>query len=535
MASVLERGLGGVAEIARACPIFNELVQAVAAQDADAAEKKLKQLAGMKLPRLMDAVRLMLTGTVQIQRGDCQAALGSFDQAQRLHPDMPCVELLRGVALNHLGRWDEALKRLEAYRGLLGDEALVCREMGDALCGLRRFAEACASYRKALDDEPRDAEAFVGLLRAVGLGDQRDDLGPRFLKLDNAVANFPHFAEECVARQDADALERLAEAVRASDPRSAAANYYSALGRVWLRQFDDAVKLFRAVIARETDADKRTTYVQGFLHAMARAGQGLAAYNAAPDATAAFRQLAAELKAAHHADELRRLVAAHRKQHANDPLLPFYEGLLHARVGNFALAEKSFAAGMTHPPDATTLATFRAERVLARFHTGQGLAAYNEIEPQHDTFVQLAGLCLGEDNHTLLAALLDAHAQKRPDNVEVLRFRYRLAIRQGRTADAVPHFKAALAKQKSEEDGGETLSDFLTEMREAGKMLEGYEAAPDGRAAFESLAADLLEDSHWGELARLLDAHRRRCPDDPRLPYYAAQLHTHDKVWDRAA
>jgi LSD1 subclass zinc finger protein len=533
MASAAEGWLGGRAEFARSSPLFQELVQAVAARDADAAEKKLQQLAGMKLPRLMDAVRVMLTGTVQFQRGNFQAALESFDQADRLHPDMPCLDLLRGIVLNQLGRWDEAQKRLEAYRNLLGEEAVVCRELGNALSGQQRFAEACASYRKALDDDPKDADAFVGLLRALGPEEPRDDLGRRFVQLDNHRENFAQFAEECVERRDGVALEQLAQAIAPLEPRPAAVDYYHGLAKAWLLQSDAAAKFFHSALARETDPEKRDGYVRGFLHAMSQTGKTLAAYGAAPDAKAAFRLLAPELKAPHHTDELRRLVAAHRKKHADDLLLPFYEGALHVQAGNYARAEKLFTTGMARPPDATTLATFRDSRVLARFHTGQVLAAYNEIEPQHDTFLQLAALCLEEEEHEQLEALLEAHAKNRPENVDLLRFRSRLKIRQKKFAEGVELFKAVLAKQKPEE-ARVTISTFLADMLEAGKMLDAYQAIADAKLAFEILAGDLFDEARWPDLERLVAAHRLRCPDDVWLHYYTGELHLRDRAWDRA-
>ena len=39
------------------------------------------------------------------------------------------TDLLKGMALNRLGKWDEALKFIEAYRDLLGEDVPLCAPM----------------------------------------------------------------------------------------------------------------------------------------------------------------------------------------------------------------------------------------------------------------------------------------------------------------------------------------------------------------------------------------------------------------------
>src|SRR5260370_28045402 len=139
---------------------------------------------------------------------------------------MPIVDFLRGTALNQLGKWDQALGHLEAYRALLGDEVAVCRELGLALRGLARFEEAATFYRKALDLNPKEADAFLGLLQSLAEGEPLDDVGPRFAKLDNPHANFDVCAAECWKNRNSEIVERLALAMRTIAPRYAPVDHY---------------------------------------------------------------------------------------------------------------------------------------------------------------------------------------------------------------------------------------------------------------------------------------------------------------------
>src|SRR5262249_7360353 len=144
-------------------------------------------------------------------------------------------------------------------------------------------------------------------------------------------------------------------------------------------------------------------------------------------------------------------------------------------------------------------------------------------------------LCFQDRNYALLQSLLEAHAKTDPTDPELLRSRYRLEIRQGRVAEGVALFKAALAKHAGEERRRDLVSDFLFDMVDAGKPLEGYRAAPDAKEAFQMLAEDLLEQADPKGLRQLIEAHRARHPDDTWLALYTGELHVRDGAWDKAA
>jgi predicted Zn-dependent protease len=534
MAVALRAGRENVRESVRAFVKVREALQAVDKGDADKADQKLKEIAGVRMLPKMDSVRLLATALLHLQREQFKEAVATVDRARALNPDMPVLDLVRGNALNGLGQWAEALKHLEAYRDLLGEDEDVCERIGDSLRGLGRAEEAAASYRKALDHNPKQADSLLGLLRSLRPQDRRDDVPARFARLDQPRETIVNIAEALREDQDAAGLEQVVTAMRKIEARFAPADYYECLLRAWAGNEREAVRLFKSAVAA-ADPTKREDYRTGFLQAMARSGKGLAAYTAVPPPhRPAFAFLADQLKQEDEDEELALLVAAHAKKDPDDPLLPFYRGEVHAWEEDYPLAEKAFAAGMARPPDRATLAKFRPARVLARYHTGRALSAYKEIGPRQETFAQLAGLALRDDNHALLEQLLDAHARAEPGDPVAARYRYRLKVRQGRPGEAVPLFQAALARVKDEKQRGQMVVEFLDDMREAGKMLEGYRAVPDARQAFEALADGLVDPDHLPDLRRLLEAHRQRQPDDPRLQFFMGELHLEEKAWDKA-
>ncbi len=230
-ASLVNQGLGRLNQLAPASTALREALLAVAAQqDFDTAERKLKEVAGLNLPREMESLRLLVQGMVHLGRGRYQAAYDSLEQAGQQQPDMPILDLLKGQALNKLGKWDKALKHLEAYRDLLGDDAMICQELGLSLRGVRRFPEAAKQYRKSLDFNPKDGDVFLGFLKSLD-GTDIADLGKRFEQLGNFHDNFDVFAEDCERREFGALLEPLAQAMRKIDPNHAPVDYYLALSR----------------------------------------------------------------------------------------------------------------------------------------------------------------------------------------------------------------------------------------------------------------------------------------------------------------
>jgi tetratricopeptide (TPR) repeat protein len=520
----------------RAMQTLGDVLQDIAVQkDLDKAEKKLNEMARVDLPAPFEAVRLFGLGMILLGRGQAQEALDQFGKARRLRPDMPILDLSEGTAFNHLEKWDQARQRLEAYRDLLGDDAEVCRELGDSLRGSRRFADAAREYRKSLDLDPKDADAFLGLLRSLGGDARKDDIGERFAKVDNLRETFDTCADDCATREFPELLEPLVLTMRRIDPEYGPVDHYESLLKACTGHPREAVPLFKAALGKQQDAATREKYTEQFLKAMATSGKLTEAYAAVPDAQAAFRILAAHAREHSQLDELRQLLPVHAARHAGDPLVSLYRGELYLQEGRFALADKAFAAALAQPPDAQTLGSFRSSRLQARYHTAGALAAYREIDHGEESFAHLAALAVEDHNDAQLQALLDAYAKNDPESLALLSYRLRLKMRQDRMPEAIALFKAALAKPLPEDKRDSVVADFLAAAAETDQAVEGYRAAPDAKAAFQTLAGELMEEEKFEELRRLMDVHRATHPADPWLAYYQGELHIQDEAWDKAA
>jgi tetratricopeptide (TPR) repeat protein len=526
-------------DIARCCQLLKAADGCIHQQDADGAERQLRAMFGTKLPATLDAGREVVRALVHYQRGEAKEMLDALGRAEKLHPDLPSINQLKGMANNHLGKWDVALKHLEAYRDLLGEDPELNRQLALSLRGVGRFPEACVIYRRLLDDNPRDAHAFGSLLLSLEVQEKRDDIGRRFARLDDAEDSFDGFAESCVKQLDYVALEELASTMRQLDDAHASTGYYLALVRVNTGRIKEAIPLYQSALIKEKDKNKHETYTLGFVQAMIRNTAALEAYRAVPDPRMAFRTLAPELKKGYRQDLLHRLICLHRKNQADDPLLPWYEGESYVWRAEYQLADRAFTAALASKPDAATRDLFRSSRVTARFQTDKAVSAYRDIDSTEETFVQLANMCLTEERLAQLPELLDAHAKNYPSSGSAQRFRYRLKIRQKQIEEGITLFQAALVKQTDKDQRRQLISEFLIDMQAAGKVLEGYQAVPDAKEAFAALL--VLDEDYEDqppkltpELRQVVALHREKYPNDPRGPSQAALFLEREGKWKEA-
>lgn len=534
MSTILAGGGQQINEANRAVGLLNDIMHNLqTGGDIDEVEQRIANLPQIQVPSQIQAMRWLLLGILRSKQGKPAEALAQYEKARELQPDMPFLDMLQGMLCNRLGRWDEAIDYLEAYRNLLGDDANVMEELGLALRGLGRFREAADAYRKALDDNPKNADAFHGLLQSLENGAPRDDLGERFAKLDQPATQFKTLAEECVKDRDGASLEAISLALLNIDPKSSAAAYHLGLAKIWNEQTTEGMAFITEALKHETDREQRAKYLEGFFDAMLSADQLQEAYAAVPDAREAFSVLAPKLNQQYRADQLRQLIKVHAVRYPDEPLLPFIRAALLVKAGRYKQADQAFAQVLDKKPDATMVNQFRADRVTAKYHIGQALAAYADIGPQNDTFKQLIDLSRQNDDYDLLKQLLAVRPSQLSQDNEVVEARISLLVHEQRFTEAADLVKQS--KSPANEENRDVLAQkFVLQMATIGKSLEAYRLAPDAKKAFAILASDLDESEQVDSLRQLVEAHRQAFPDDPQLAIHLASFLMQKKEFEQA-
>ena len=102
----------------------------------------------------------MAKGKTEIEIGQFEEALASFEKALELDAEDAAAWRNRGFALGNLGRNEEALASFEKTLELNAKYGAAWHGQGVALGGLGRYDEALVPYEKAVELNPEDAEAW---------------------------------------------------------------------------------------------------------------------------------------------------------------------------------------------------------------------------------------------------------------------------------------------------------------------------------------------------------------------------------------
>ncbi|GHO81457.1 hypothetical protein KSD_92280 [Ktedonobacter sp. SOSP1-85] len=87
---------------------------------------------------------------------------GSFGKAIALDPDAAIVYANKGVALECLQRYEEALNNYSQAITLDPTYAIAYINKGDALSNFQRYEEALVAYNQAIALDPNDPAAYTG-------------------------------------------------------------------------------------------------------------------------------------------------------------------------------------------------------------------------------------------------------------------------------------------------------------------------------------------------------------------------------------
>jgi tetratricopeptide (TPR) repeat protein len=212
-------------------------------------------------------------------------ALASFERAIALRPEYAEAHSNRANVLKALGRLDQALASYDRALGLRPDYAEAHSNRGDVLRELKRFDEALASCERAIALRPNYAEAHSNRGNALyGLKRFEEALA----SYDRALALQPDFAEAHSNRGiTLHDLHRFEEALASYDRAlklrpdfaEALGNRGSALQE--LRRFEEALTNYDHAIALRSDLAETYSNRGNALKELSRFDDAMASYDRA--------------------------------------------------------------------------------------------------------------------------------------------------------------------------------------------------------------------------------------------------------------
>ena len=108
----------------------------------------------MTEPEPQDAATDLNRGIEQLQAGDYEEALASFDRAIAIEPENHKAWFYRSHALRNLERYQEAIPSYDKFLEAEPENYEAWYYRGNSLFALEQYQEAVASYDKALEIQP---------------------------------------------------------------------------------------------------------------------------------------------------------------------------------------------------------------------------------------------------------------------------------------------------------------------------------------------------------------------------------------------
>jgi tetratricopeptide (TPR) repeat protein len=161
---------------------------------------------------------------------------------------------------------------------------------------------------------------------------------------------------------------------------------------------------------------------------------------------------------------------------------------------------------------------------------------FARLKKPAEDFEVFADWFVDTKDRAALDVLLEVY-KAAPDDPVVAYYRALGRILAGEFGDADAGVRAAIPRLPDDKRPS-YVTRFLSAMTDAGRMLDGYRAAPDPVQAFRFLADELLETSdpkqNLDRLRELMAEHRKRQPDDVWLDYFEGEAQMAAKNYDAA-
>jgi tetratricopeptide (TPR) repeat protein len=260
-------------------------------------------------PDHADALHLL--GVIASQVGRHDVAVDLIDRAIARDRTSPCYHSNRGLALAGLQRFAEAIASYDRALSLRPGEAEVLYNRGNALLALGRPLDALDAYERALLARPDYAEALCNRGAALATLGRNDEALANY---DRVLAKRPDHAEALSNRGNAlKALGRLDDALASYDraltawPGDAQALFNHGATLHELKRFDLALASYDRALAVRPDHAEALSNRGDALRELGRLEEALASYDRAlaarPDYAEALSNRGNVLKALRRFDD----------------------------------------------------------------------------------------------------------------------------------------------------------------------------------------------------------------------------------------
>ncbi|MFO0863044.1 MAG: hypothetical protein U0744_00005, partial [Gemmataceae bacterium] len=326
----------------------------------------------------------------------------------------------------------------------------------------------------------------------------------------------------CRMNKDEKTLDQIVDLHKENDPLDPLLVTELRTRLVKQGKAEEAIAPVLAELERTKQPSDRTNVLRPFLHAMVDAELEMQVYAKIPEAVAseAFNVIGYDLAYGKKPERLEALIAAHRKRHPNDPLIPRLEAAAAVRAKNHGRAADLFLVALKKQDDPQV----RNGYLIAAAESGHAVEAFQQIKGTNTDLTVLGRELARKKQWDELDRLMKVFAPNGSVDSAYLGLLARRQIAAKQWKDA----EETLNKYKSKTNGSMQYDDnvfaIANALIEADRPLDAYRLSPNRSVAFDTVARRLKAAKKPDELAKLLNEHRKNFPRDQRLQLHDAEL-----------
>ncbi len=450
-----------------------------------------KQEIGPVLAKMENAPAQFAVGADALLAAEDDAALAVLvAQFQKQFPNEAAGDYYRG----------ELLFRKKDYAG-------AGKAFGEAASRLRNDAQRARVNRRLLDAWLVAGKPLEGYKAASDPG-----------------AAFEYLGDQLLAKKDEANLTELAQLHLEKVPTDPRGYYYRGQAHMLARRYTDAEKSFADGATRAGSDELREVFRSERVNARFKAGNGLSAYEEIKPQRATFDQLARLFLDAKQGDQLRALVAAHRKNVPDAPELDLWEAEAGVLKKDYPAAAKLFKAAADRSKDEDEKLVL-SDRVLECWAlAGNPVEGYRQSANADHAFGFLGDKLLEKKDGKSLAQLVEARRLKDPNDVRLFYYGGQAMLLEGKPADAEKLFIDGSKKADSEQASELFRQARIQALYKMGQGLKAYKEIIPPRQTFDILAHLYTDDKDADGLQNLTAAHFKADSEDPALGLWAAEV-----------
>lgn len=391
------------------------------------------------LPDEAYAIGLVARGGSQMWLGQTDEALKTLREAERLKPDSPMTMLYLSQTLLNAGEYEEALKYAQQYRDNLGASALGNDKIGIALNHLGRPDEALVAIEQGLDEEGDSVEMLRTLSQI-----RTPAAGEAFARRVAAVELPPLSVRGLLTELDrdgnADALEHTLRTQNKAIAGTIDERFFTAALDEHREHFEQAAAIFAKDI-RTTEPHFASAVYSRYLWCMARIGKAREGYDAAPNRREAIQLLAETIRPDDNV--LTPIIETHLAADPTDAVAWKAMGSQLASVDQFEQAVGAFDQALKNNQDPEATENIHWRRLYALHRLGKSLDTFATEYPwSAERFNQLAALLRSDADPKGLARVIELHRKAMPESPRLREWEGELAYLNKDWEKAVAIFKS---------------------------------------------------------------------------------------------